>query len=821
MIAKHVPMNSAQSSDFAGLVKYLTGPQGKDERVGLVCITNCQADQVEIAVLEILNTQAQNTRATADKTYHLIVSFRANETPDDATLRAIEERLSNGLGFNGHQRVSVVHHDTDNLHMHIAINKIHPVRRTIHEPFNAYHTLGQLCERLEKDYGLERDNHKADKVHSENRASDMEHNAAVESLLGWIKRECAEQMQQAQSWDGMHQVMREHGLTMHERANGLVITSENGISVKASSVHRSLSKSKLENRLGGFEPAQDQPQNIPPGKRYGKKPMRSSADTTELYARYKVDQQFAITGRAAEWSKAVARKKRLIEDAKRTGRLKRAAIKLLSAPRIAKKLMYAATSNSLRDEIAAINQQYIKERQEIYERYQRRAWADWLRREATAGDPQALAALRLRDPATGLEGNTVGGTTTAKGKTTSQSPDSITKNGTIIYRFGASAIRDDGEKLKVSRGADQAGLEAALRMAMKRFGGCITVNGSAAFKKRIVHAAVAANLSVRFSDDALESRRQQLDQSLKNKERKHGNFANNQGDTVRRRPDRSRHGNARQAEASRAARASTAGTESVQRGANGGKPHARSAGKTAPPQAHHGLRDLSELGVVHVTNRGEVLLPGHVPGHVEHKGSKPNHGVRRHIHRPGRVLSDNANVPIHSGDAVPAASARAVKPNVARTGSAPPPASKERLRHLSQLGTIMIGGASAGEQTTPHAIHSSINHDASPTPMPVKSVSDSPGQSAADKYIAEREAKRARGLAIPKHTRFESVAEEAARYVGSRQIEGQALALLAVGDEIMVLPIDDATALRLKRLVVGQQLVFTSKGAIKTKGRTR
>src|SRR5471032_1273855 len=149
MIAKHVPMNSAKKSDFAGLVTYLAGPQGKDERVGLVRVTNCHTEQAEIAMLEVLNTQAQNTRSNADKTYHLIVSFRAGETPDEDTLKAIEERLCAGLGFGGHQRVSVVHHDTDNLHLHIAVNKIHPTRYTIHEPFNAYHTLGQLCDKLE------------------------------------------------------------------------------------------------------------------------------------------------------------------------------------------------------------------------------------------------------------------------------------------------------------------------------------------------------------------------------------------------------------------------------------------------------------------------------------------------------------------------------------------------------------------------------------------------------------------------------------------------------------------------------------------------
>lgn len=845
MIAKHVPMNSAKKSDFAGLVKYITGPQGKDERVGLVRVTNCHTERAEMAMLEVLNTQAQNTRATADKTYHLIVSFRAGETPDEATLQAIEERLCAGLGFGDHQRVSVVHHDTDNLHMHIAVNKIHPTRYTIHEPFNAYHTLGHLCDKLENDYGLEKDNHKATKVGSENRASDMERHAAVESLLGWIKRECKDQIQGAQSWAGLHQVMREHGLRMHERANGLVITSENGVSVKASSVGREFSKAKLEGRLGSFQASPEPVQSAKPGKRYDKQPLRSRINTVELHARYKAAQQLATATRAAEWGRAVARKNRLIEDAKRSGRLKRAAIKLVRAPGIGKKLMYAATSKTLRDDIAAINRQYLKERQEIYEKYQRRAWADWLRSEATAGDQEALAALRAREAATGLKGNTVGGQGGAKGRAAGAKHDSITKKGTIIYRVGASAVRDDGDKLKVSRGADQAGLEAALRMAMERYGSCITVGGSAAFKEKIARAAAAAHLSVSFDDDALERRRQQLAQAVTTKESKHGYDSSRDGGAVRRGSDRSRDGGGRQAAASRAAAATRAGAAAPapvhgQRTAHGIKPDARRAGQTPPPEARHGLRGLPELGVVRVAHGGEVLLPGHVPGHVEHQGAEPAHGVRRDLHRPGRLRPDGqaakaaaaaaerrriAARAAAQGAVQPAAVAPAGKPNVGRVGTAPPPASKDRLRRLSQLGAIVIG-EQAGRDRAARA--PSVASPASPAKrdtVPNRDIfgaeSKSPGQAAADKCIAEREQKRSKGFDIPKHVRYTFSKDGTAEYAGTRQIEGQALALLKLGEEVMVLPVDDATARRLKRVAVGQQLGLTAKGAIKTKGRSR
>lgn len=94
-------------------------------------------------------------------------------------------------------------------------------------------------------------------------------------------------------------------------------------------------------------------------------------------------------------------------------------------------------------------------------------------------------------------------------------------------------------------------------------------------------------------------------------------------------------------------------------------------------------------------------------------------------------------------------------------------------------------------------------------------------QAAADKYIAEREEKRLKGFDILKHKRYNRNDEGTATYAGSRQIDGQSLALLKRGEEIMVLPIDAATTRRMKRLAVGDAVTVTPQGSIKTKGRSR
>ena len=96
----------------------------------------------------------------------------------------------------------------------------------------------------------------------------------------------------------------------------------------------------------------------------------------------------------------------------------------------------------------------------------------------------------------------------------------------------------------------------------------------------------------------------------------------------------------------------------------------------------------------------------------------------------------------------------------------------------------------------------------------------SSGLAAADKYILEREQKRLTLPDIPKHVRYHEH-DGAVGFAGIRQVEGRTLALLRNGDEIMVLPIDAASARRLKRLAIGEAVAITARGAIATKGRGR
>ncbi|EPU0222352.1 TraI/MobA(P) family conjugative relaxase [Escherichia coli] len=129
------------------------------EKVASYRVTNCGTDDPADAAILIQATQAANTRSKAEKTYHFVYSFPPGEQPDLETLHAIEDELCAAIGLDEHQRVSAVHIDTDNLHVHVAINKVHPTGLQNIEPYHDQFRLMEACERLEVEHGLQRTFH--------------------------------------------------------------------------------------------------------------------------------------------------------------------------------------------------------------------------------------------------------------------------------------------------------------------------------------------------------------------------------------------------------------------------------------------------------------------------------------------------------------------------------------------------------------------------------------------------------------------------------------------------------------------------------------
>lgn len=393
MIARRLRMNSASKSNLGRLVDYLVDTQGNDHRVQAINIEGCVSDSPDWAAYEMRAVQNTNERTKGDKTYHLVLSFKENLS--QAALRDIEAKVCHTLGYTGHQRISVLHGDTDNLHLHICINKIHPARFTMHEPYYDHKKLAQFCTMMEQEYSLAQDNHEFRAEAKETAAKSMEMGGDLESLIGFTQRNCLKGLQEAKSWDDIHQVLAEHGLEIKLRGNGFVISSGD-LHVKASSVHRSLSKKRLEDRLGEFMVRQGKNENKGKSqekqatKTYQKKPMHHGRDVSKLWEEFQTWREEQEKAYQKRMTANLQAKSDELNAAQKDFDLQNILIKYMVKGAFIKRILYAQNNSRLQ-----------KRKQEIYknhrpERRIKTTWANWLHDQAKNGNEQALLAMRAR-----------------------------------------------------------------------------------------------------------------------------------------------------------------------------------------------------------------------------------------------------------------------------------------------------------------------------------------------------------------------------------------------------------------------------------------
>ncbi|ARM33601.1 TraI protein [Legionella longbeachae NSW150] len=610
MIIRHIPMKKTRLSSFSGLVQYLCNKQNKQERVGKVRLTNCNSLDPIWAVQEVLATQAKNQRARGDKTYHMLISFAPGENPSPQALQEIEDKVASSIGFNEHQRISVVHHDTDNLHIHVAINKIHPKTFNMIEPYRAYKTFANIASSLEIELGLKITNHQTRKSHSENLADDMEQHSGIESLINWMKRNCKEQIEAAQSWSDLHKILAKHHMRIQIRANGFIFCDEDGLTVKASSVSRNFSKQRLESKLGEFEPLLSIT-NLSSSNVYRYEPLNKTIISSELYAQYQHEKGQIQNVRSAKLKHLREAKAKLIDKAKKRGRMKRTALKLMNLSRMSKKFLYQQINKTLLHDIESIRKNYTHVRHTLMENYQNKTWADWLQKKAQSGDQDALMAMRYHNRKNNSN-YTISGTDSAFSSFNFRQLDSVTKEGTEIYKKEGAVIRDNGKEIVISKGGSIPVLKRALEMARQRYGDCICVNGAPLFKKIILQIVIQYQMPITFADWDLESQRQKLYFELeKSYEQTKSNRQN-----PRRRTSRSHE---------------AVGTASENGRHRSEKPNSFSIRQGSPAKNHNSLRNLSECDLVQFTGGGQVLLPDNAHDQLERQGLKPDNHVRRKI----------------------------------------------------------------------------------------------------------------------------------------------------------------------------------------------
>ncbi|WP_425485346.1 TraI/MobA(P) family conjugative relaxase [Azospirillum oleiclasticum] len=236
--------------------------------------------------------------------YHLVVSFPAGERPTRAHLEDVEETLCDGLGFAGHQRLSAVHTDTGHLHVHIAIDRVHPVTLRAVEPYYDHPKLAELCGVLEARHGLTPNNHmetgRAAGPRTPDGVAALEARRGERSLQGWIRKTAGAALtacrEQGRGWADLHRALARYGLEICPRGAGLAnADTGSGLAVRASAVDRGLSMAALTGRWGAYAP----PTGVhpEPERRYRPQPLHAHPAADDLHARYRRERDQALAAR--------------------------------------------------------------------------------------------------------------------------------------------------------------------------------------------------------------------------------------------------------------------------------------------------------------------------------------------------------------------------------------------------------------------------------------------------------------------------------------------------------------------------------------------
>ena len=270
MITKIPPHRRDGKSSFKDLINYCLGVTGHAKDSVLHVGTKNLNSPPEKAYLEMEGLSYENVRCK-NPVLHFILSWRTDESPtneqvDEAVNIALKE-----LDLEGCQALWALQSDTDNLHVHVAVNRISP------DTFRAVRAAGgwtkkaleRAARKIEISQGWEIEQSGRYEVDSSGqifektesagkspeisqKARDIEAHTGAESLERQAKRELATILETATSWEELHEKLASKGFEFERKGNGAVLKMGDN-AVKLSNVSRNSSFSKLEQRLGKYQ----------------------------------------------------------------------------------------------------------------------------------------------------------------------------------------------------------------------------------------------------------------------------------------------------------------------------------------------------------------------------------------------------------------------------------------------------------------------------------------------------------------------------------------------------------------------------------------
>ena len=175
------------------------------------------------------------------------------------------------MGLVGHQIIYGLHHNTENYHVHIAVNRMNPETGKVVQPHNGFdieegHRILALIEK--KQGWISEENAKYSVAENGDIMPRKQKKTGPKPKASALDFECATGEKSAQRiaqergfsiiknaeyWKELHRKLADVGLRFEKKGSGAIIFVGE-IAVKASSVDRAFSLKNLCKKLGEFEP---------------------------------------------------------------------------------------------------------------------------------------------------------------------------------------------------------------------------------------------------------------------------------------------------------------------------------------------------------------------------------------------------------------------------------------------------------------------------------------------------------------------------------------------------------------------------------------
>lgn len=269
---KRTSFKKSKSVMIGGLVDYILAghdDRGKD-KLAYAGSRNFLTTTVAAQKREMISLAEESIQSRMPVT-HWILSWQENEQPSREQVDEAVSLFLRGMGLAEHQTIYALHKNTGNYHLHIAVNRTHPYTQKVIQPHRGFdineahkivaeieHRQGwapQINARYrvnEQGYVVRNLQYRA-QIKPKPKAENFE-NATGEKSAQRIAQERGHAViLNASCWEELHARLDAVGLRFVRKGSGAVIFVGD-TAVKASSVDRNFSMSKLCKRLGDFKP---------------------------------------------------------------------------------------------------------------------------------------------------------------------------------------------------------------------------------------------------------------------------------------------------------------------------------------------------------------------------------------------------------------------------------------------------------------------------------------------------------------------------------------------------------------------------------------